>query len=379
MKKTLNIILLRIHIILSYIIPKKRNYYVFLPLHDKKKLSGNIKALLFYIVQNEKNINCAVVVSNTGIIRSLNKLNVKSAVSFFDIYWDLLRAEHIITDSVEFWYLEKGYFSIIQLWHGTGFKNIALLDENVNEVLRPKLKNIYGQYSLIVANSIDDKKRKEKSFGSKNVIITGTPRNDLFFKGNVFTRIKAKYSLGSYAKIITYMPTFRDFKTYSPFTSFFWEQLQQYLVMNNYLFVIKKHPLDKYLEVPINFLNIKDITNQTADVQEILVITDLLITDYSGVVSDFVMTGRPVLIYAYDYEEYLKTCRSFYYDLEEILPKPFIKNENTLLEKIVDDTWFAKQEAVESYNNFRSRFHQYLDGNSSRRVVSEIMKLKKGS
>src|SRR5699024_4605719 len=144
---------------------------------------------------------------------------------------------------------------------------------------------------------------------------------------------------------------------------------------NNAVFVVKKHPWDRHLKVPQNLKNIIDLTHEIADVQELLVITDSLITDYSGIMTDFAITGRPILLYTYDLEEYLANCRTFYYDIKEILPKPFIYEEKELLDKIKDSAWQQDPEVQESYKKFQQKFHQYLDGNSSKRVMEEIKKL----
>ncbi|WP_026452217.1 CDP-glycerol glycerophosphotransferase family protein [Aequorivita capsosiphonis] len=364
--------------ILSRIIPKKRNYFVFIPTHDRKNiLSGNSLALLQYIENNHPEIDYALVLlgnKDAVIPKEENGLTVKR--NTLSSYWSILRAEHIILDMIVFDpLLENGQFSIIQLWHGTGFKNIVLLTNHTENYIRV-VKNLSPQIKLVVATSESDTIRKNVSFQVENARITGSPRNDVFFKEkDYFRSLRKKYKLENYDKVISYAPTFRDEATTSPFSDNFWKKLNDHLVKNNEVFIVKKHPWDKHLIVPSYYSNIKDYSSIIKDPQELLLITNLLISDYSGIITDFVIMDKPVLLYMYDLDMYLESCRSMYYDLEEILPKPFMYKEEELLERITTNDWMEDKEYKESYNAFKNQFHKYLDGNSSKRVTEEILKL----
>ncbi|MGO3184225.1 MAG: CDP-glycerol glycerophosphotransferase family protein [Aequorivita sp.] len=364
--------------ILSRVIPKKKNYFVFIPTHDRKSiLSGNSLALLKYIQRNHSEIKCDLVIfgdKRIVIQEEENGLDVKR--STLSGYWSILRAEHVILDMIVFDpLLVYGQFSIIQLWHGTGFKNIVLLTEhsenyiNIAQKLSPQIK-------LVVSTSESDALRKNASFLVDNASITGAPRNDLFFKGKDYVlSLREKYNVKNYTKVISYTPTFRETLTKLPFSDNFWKQLNEHLFKNNEVFIVKKHPWDKHLEIPTHYSNIKDYSELIKDPQELLLVTDFLISDYSGIITDFVITNKPVLLYMYDLELYLQNCRSMYYDLAKILPKPFVFKEEELLERITNNNWMENKEYKESYKSFKNQFHKYLDGNSSKRVTEEILKL----
>ena len=267
---------------------------------------------------------------------------------------------------------------IIQLWHGTGFKNIGLLNDlNINnDNVINTLKKNYSKYKLVVATSVSDRERKVESFGVKNVVITGSPRNDIFFDFSITAdTIKSKNNLNKYNEIISYTPTFRDFETFAPFSNRFWEKLNEYLILNNTLFIVKKHPWDEYLSIPNCYSNIKDMSNIFIDVQELLLITDILISDYSGIMTDFALTNKPIICFMYDWEEYANTCRTSYYDLSSILPKPFVYQEEELLDRIMSRKWLKEDQYIKSYDSFRNMFHKYLDNSSCKRVMAEITKI----
>lgn len=361
--------------LLSYIIPKQKGLLVFQQWHNKDQFSGNVKNLILYAKDNWG--QDVLYVGNKRICDEAGKEGVISIYGLLRTYWVKIRAEYLIVDAS----IPKYYnwnIKIVQLWHGTGFKNIALLNGNniKRERLYKKLKKHYQKYHLIVATSEADKKRKEDSFASQRVIVTGSPRNDLFFETLEYKNgLKNKFRIEKYDRIIIYTPTYRDSKTQSPFSDTFWERLNQYLASSNTLFIVKKHPWDTYLEVPSHLGYIKDMTKEISDVQELLIISDLIISDYSGIITDFAITNRPILLYMYDFQEYLQTNRSFYYDLEKILPKPFVYDENDLLNKIMDLSWMEDATYKKSYEMFRNEFHQYLDGNSSARVLDAIRKI----
>jgi len=362
---------------LSYIIPKKKGLIVFQQWHNSKQFSGNIKSLILYANQNINSDKIKLLTASQNIKQEAIKNNINISIGFFNNFWNLIRAEFVVIDaSVSQYY--NWNLKFIQLWHGTGFKNIGLLNENniKKEKFYHKLEKHYKNYELVVATSQDDKERKEDSFNLKKVQITGSPRNDLFFQDKDFNEaIKKKLQIQNYNKIISYTPTFRDFKTIKPFSDKFWFNLNMELKVTNTLFIVKKHPWDQHLNVPKNLKYIKDMTAEISDVQELLIISDILISDYSGIITDFSITKRPILLYMYDFEKYTKTNRSFYYDLEEILPKPFVYNEEDLMDKIKNLSWIDDAEYQKSYKKFRNRFHKYLDGNSSHRVLEAIKKL----
>lgn len=368
-------ITLYIKYILSYVIPKKKNHYLFMPMRKLDRLSGNIKALIVYIEKHNPEIKMAVRMSK-NLAEDMTKYNVEVKNTFWGIWWAELRAEYIVIDASTAKY-KNGNYSLIQLWHGAGYKNIGLLHSHVNEKTLSIFEKNYRKYKLVAATSQSDLEKRNSSFGVDTTKITGYPRNDVFFEKKSQDVFKSRYALESYDKIITYAPTYRNEMTTPPFSESFLSSLNAYLRSVNSIFIINKHPNDKFLNVPKDLSHIKDMTEEINDVQELLVITDILITDYSSIATDFAITNRPLIIYAYDFEDYIKKSRTMYYDLQETLPQPIIDNENELFEKIKNTSWFDNLENQKSYQKFQDTFHHYLDGNSSKRILKEILDLKK--
>ena len=360
---------------LSIAIPKQSGLLVFYPTHNKNGFSGNLKSFFVYMHNRpEKDFQMIWCTNNIETYNMLKALNYRVVMNKLMVHYQLLRAEFIIQDSTYTWLI--GNFSIVQLWHGNGFKTIALLDKTNPPAKLPLLREAYSHYRLIAASSDQDKNYLIPSFENNNVYVVGSPKNDIFFQDNILNqKLKANYELSSYDQIYAYTPTFRDFGAFDPFSMDFWEALNQWLLSRNYIFVVKKHPWDKTLVIPGNFSNIRDYTTKINDVQELLIITDVLVSDYSAIVTDFSITGKPILFYIHDYDTYTQ-MREFYYDLKTLLPGPFIYDSDTLLKALKDRSWFEKEEYQEQYTRFRGTFHKFLDGNSSKRVLEKIKQIR---
>ena len=147
-------------------------------------------------------------------------------------------------------------------------------------------------------------------------------------------------------------------------------------VKNKIVLNIKMHPVNKPKDELIEkYKSLNSISfMEEVDVAEILPNTDILITDYSSVFFDFLLTNRPIIFAPFDYEKYITKDRELYYDYDEVTPGPKCKNWEEVLEWIVkfkENPNLFKEEREEVKN----RFHKYQDGRNCERVFNEIIKL----
>lgn len=297
------------------------------------------------------------------------------AIRILSRIWLMLRARYIITDGTDQRYT-WGRFAFIQLWHGTGFKNVGVLNDVLNPAHKKQFARHYSHYRLVVATSEDDRIRKNDSFLNPCAVITGSPRNDaLFVSEGERNRMKDQYGLSGFRHVIGYAPTFRDAVTRPAFSDGFWGRLNAMLQRENGVFVVKKHPWERSFTLPAGYTHIRDLSPSILDAQDLLVMADMLVSDYSGIVTDYALLGRPMIFYMHDYAEYLNTCRCMYYDIRETVPGPFVATEDDLLEKMSDWSWFQDEALQARYREFTQRFHTYTDGNSCKRVFEAIQRL----
>jgi CDP-glycerol glycerophosphotransferase len=361
---------------LTYVVPKQKGLIVFYPTHNKPGFSGNLRALFLYLSTCPEKDQYKLVWCTTSAetYKEMKAQGYAVLLNKVDIHYYLLKAEHIIQDSTHI--MLVGRLSVIQLWHGNGFKNSGLLDETNSDAMREQMRKAYKQYAFIAASSPEHQELMIKSFGNEKVLILGSPKNDVFYSDPALIEtIKQQYGLNGFDKIYAYTPTFRDTGDFNPFDPIFWEALNAWLVAHNVLFAVKKHPWDKTLVIPEQYTHIKDFSNEIADVQDLLLVSDVLISDYSAIVTDFAITGKPIIYYFHDYDQYT-SIRSFYYDMKKVLPGPFVYDSESLLRYITDLSWFAEPDYQAKFQKFLATFHTYMDGDSSKRVLEAIKKLK---
>lgn len=360
--------------LLSYIVPKKKGYLAFVSFQFYGKYSGNNKYLFEYMLHNKDKLPDGVALAYVTDLKNteahIKALGYPVKRNRILWTWDLLRAEMIITDGSRAFF-GLGKFKFVQLWHGTGYKNIGLSYEgkSYSKTRSFLQKRFFKQMVFVSATSESDQTRKAKAFNSDAVYITGSSRNDLLLNNTITQK-------NNFNKTFLYASTFRD--TGGEFTAMpdkAWEELNEIMKRTNSQFLIKKHPSDYKLKVPTHFSNIKDVTAETEDIQELLAVVDVLITDYSGIASDFVLTEQPIIFYTYDFDEYMANNRTFYYDLKEALPGPFANNSDELLKFIEDLDWFNEPSYQVKYNAYKNLFHKFIDANSTERTLNKILEI----
>ena len=270
---------------------------------------------------------------------------------------------------------------IILTWHGTPIKEIniddkfSLLVKKWNKILRLNLNfNQYIDYLLTPAGGEYERKILRKAFGisQKKIISLGYPRNDILFNDdrNYLEKLKIMYEIPeNIKKIIIYAPTFRkDFILKFPITNKALIKLNELLEKSNTIFLIKAHIYEKKIKFK-NYKNIR-LIGKNSDLQELLLISDILITDYSSVIFDYLLTMKPILLFTYDLSKYIKE-RKMYYNLKRIAPGPMLFNTEDLLEAI-RDIEKIDGEFKEIRGKIRDKFNKYHDDKSTERILKSF-------
>jgi CDP-glycerol glycerophosphotransferase (TagB/SpsB family) len=281
--------------------------------------------------------------------------------------------------------LEKSRLSentkIIQLWHGTPmkFNDISQFNE---------------RYDLVsLASSLFLKEQALAPHDMFNFQITGYPRNDFLLNDDIPQMIEQDtLDKLQNKKVITFLPTYSEErderkigdkrgKSYDIWGELNFEKLNTMLVENNALFVIKLHPLQspshcdvhKKLEESANVLII-DSTDPFADVYAYLKYTDIMITDYSSVLFDYLLLNRPVIFSCFDLESYSQN-RQLRFDYQAITPGVKTASWSEVLTqidwvlKMGDDQFAGERIKVNNTFNF------YQDNKSCERIYQSAKML----
>ena len=319
-------------------------------------------------------------------IKSLLKPSIQAKRTIreqLDMVYYLATSKYILLDDYYpqiYKYTMRPEIEVIQLWHATGaFKTFGFSRLGKKGGPSVRSKN-HRNYTKAIVSSSQIKRHYAEAFGiSENrVIATGVPRTDIFFdeayKQAKMEELYAKYPLLKEKKVIMFAPTFRGSgqKTaHYPFHEFNIPKLYETLG-DEYVIIMKLHPFIK--DVPIwgdkysDF--IVDLSHER-EINDLLFVSDLLITDYSSVCFEYALLNRPMIFFAYDLEEYISS-RDFYYPYEAFVPGPIARTSDDLIDIIQNEKFEYKK-----LEEFRIKFFDHLDGKSTQRVVDQLLPLKK--
>ena len=278
----------------------------------------------------------------------------------------------------------------LQCWHGTPLKRLGCdlehFDNAMNSIseIRKRYHLEASKFSYFISPSKFASEKfistwDLKKINKENIMLEkGYPRNDFLinYTDEDLHRIKENLNLlNTNKKIILYAPTYRDNQHsteigYTYKTEVDFNKLREEL-KNNYIILFRAHWL---VAEKFNFEEYKDFIINVSDyddINELYVISDILITDYSSVFFDYANLRRPIIFYMYDLEEYRDKMRGFYLNLGE-LPGSIIKEEEGLIKEIKNITNNFKYD--EKYKKFNERFNYLDDGKASKRIIKEIIK-----
>jgi CDP-glycerol glycerophosphotransferase len=108
------------------------------------------------------------------------------------------------------------------------------------------------------------------------------------------------------------------------------------------------------------------------DVSELFLVADALITDYSSVMFDFTVTGKPVFFFTPDLAHYAQKLRGFYFDLIPVAPGPVVTTVDELV-TLVRDRDGVQRQFADKYRAWRERFNPRDDGHAADRVVLRLV------
>lgn len=245
------------------------------------------------------------------------------------------------------WLKKNKGTTYIQTWHGTPLKKLGLDIETVsmpgtdNSVYKREFIFESSRWDYLIAPNEYSKKIFKRAFGFKNKFLdTGYPRNDILVQkkndDNYKRQLKKRILGKEDGRVILYAPTWRDdyfiskgnYKFYMPFDL---EQIVSILNPSD-IFIIRPHYLvGDTIDITGFERNVKVCLEE--DINELYLISDMMITDYSSVMFDYAILERPMLFYPYDIEHYQEELRGFYFDYNEV-PGPIVTDTPSFYEQL---------------------------------------------
>ena len=264
---------------------------------------------------------------------------------------------------------------IINTWHGGGaFKKVGIdIDNKVNGVDREMLKISAKQTSIFLASSEEfyNGTGKGNCIPQEKVCYVGMPRNDILFadntiKNDINKRVRQYFNIST-EKILLYAPTFRgeigstdNIKG----EEFDWDIIKKALserFPGEWRLMFRGHYHSKNSIIGVD--GMIDASSYP-DMQELLITSDALITDYSSVIWDYSLMDKPAFLYCPDLDNY-KNERDFYTPIEN-WPYLYATN-NSDISKIILNYSHNKT------NIRRKKYHEQMHGFENGRATDEIV------
>lgn len=327
---------------------------------DNSHYNYNSRYLFEYVKENLPEITPLFVINDSEL---RNSLSSKYGKQYFIETESIQGIRQALSAGV--WFTSAGLPAygtglhkkrlIINLWHGVPLKKIALLDPNLKKAARIYFKKIFSEnYTCILTTSHELIPLMARSFAvsEDKIKVWGQPRNDGLFQKNDCHEILGQLfpDLPEYTKTVLYAPTFRDYGQVQlfPFKDFDQKQLEAFLEEKNMLLFIRTHVAEQGSAAPYLGKRIRFLGNEQAeDVTGILNIFDCLITDYSSIYIDYLLTDKPMIFLPYDRQQYLDG-RGMNFDYDDVTPGPKPETFNDFLDALSpkEDFWKSERTRV---------------------------------
>jgi CDP-glycerol glycerophosphotransferase len=288
----------------------------------------------------------------------------------------LERARYIVSnDTIHDVFVKAPGARYLQTWHGTPLKRIAFDVENPRfanaDTYPAELARDVARWDRLLSPSrwATDVLRRAFRYDGE-ILETGYPRNDLLFSAErdaIRARVRRALGLGDGTRAVLYTPTWRDGDDFAVVLDL--ARLAGALG-DDHAFLLRAHWLTFSSPEARRIDGVHDVTDHQ-DLRELYLAADVLVTDYSSVMFDFALTGKPMLFFTPDLRRYRDEVRGFYFDFEAHAPGPLLACDADVLDALTALDAVAAAHA-EAYERFRARFCDLDDGHAGARVLASV-------
>ncbi|MFJ3478853.1 bifunctional glycosyltransferase/CDP-glycerol:glycerophosphate glycerophosphotransferase [Streptomyces microflavus] len=297
-------------------------------------------------------------------------------------YEALARSRWVVTNThLPQWFERAEGQCVVQTWHGTPLKRIGrdlAGTPHADAAYMASMERRSAQWSVLVSPNSFSTPVLRRAFGySGEVLECGYPRNDLLYapdRAMVAAAVRERLAIPEGRRVVLYAPTWREDRPrqggrYELDLQLDLDQAREALGEDHVL-LVRRHYLVGGSVPGTDF--VRDVSRHP-DVSELLLISDVLVTDYSSIMFDFAQTGRPMLFHTYDLAHYRDTLRGFCFDFEHRAPGPLIPGSAEVVAAL-RDPGAAVAGHREAYERFREAFCDLDDGSAAAQVVDRMLK-----
>ena len=360
----------------SLSLPVKTNNVLFLS--ERKVEKGGNLALVYDELKNNKNLIITSFLKTKTVdrlsfkeLRESARLMAEAGCIVLEDFYPQLHALDLRKET-----------KVIQLWHACGaFKAFGFSRLHKPGGPEEESKNHRNYYKVFVSGEKMIPYYSEAfAIPEENVLPLGTPRTDIFFdeayKEQIFTELFNQFPVFRGKRIILFAPTFRgqgNKDAYYPDSSFSVETFMKDMP-EDVILIIKQHPFVKNtINIPQEYKDRVFDLSKKISINDLLFITDVLITDYSSSVFEAALLDIPMVFYVFDEDSYRKD-RDFYEDFDSFIPGLKAENQDELKKQTLiclDNEKALTYDTTE----FKETFLSSIDGNSTKRITEYLIDL----
>ncbi|MET8881817.1 bifunctional glycosyltransferase/CDP-glycerol:glycerophosphate glycerophosphotransferase [Streptomyces rubiginosohelvolus] len=305
-------------------------------------------------------------------------------------YEALARSRRIVTDEqLPVWFERRPGQTVVQTWHGTplGRFGSGLADSlYADHQHLATLPQRSAQWSVLISPSRFATPLLRRSLAYEGEVLeAGSPANDVLFppvRDKAAEEVRRGLGIPEEHRVVLYAPTYRDHLAHPPSASpdrtapgpYRWDPaLDPHALARalgpGHTVLVRRHPRVTG-SVPAG-PGLLDVSHHPG-AAGLLLIADVLVTDYAGLMFDFALTGRPMLFHTYDLEHYRDTVRGFCLDFETRAPGPLLVTTDEVAQALRDTDASAARHA-DAYESFRRDYCDLDDGRAAARVADRLL------
>lgn len=277
----------------------------------------------------------------------------------------------MVTNAFYPFVLIKRFKLVVNLWHGFPLKRVG---DQARQSFERQRRFERQRYSKLVASSKVEQLAFACSFSMNidDIWITGAPRNDILCRPG--SNQPGVEGIPAEARVILYAPTWRDGEQSAqvfPFADVDLDRLDRLLDRIDAYLIVRFHYIERAQATAVERRRILlDPGNRFGEVQRLLSRSDVLVTDYSSIMFDFLLLNCPLIFIPYDVESYART-RGFMFDYDDVTPGPKVRTWEEFLGALAQSVERAPEEEAKRLR-LRALTHQHADGAASRRIVEKV-------
>ncbi len=296
-------------------------------------------------------------------------------------YYDVLHTSRWLVNNNNFpaYFRKRPEQYYLQTWHGTPLKRIGndVPSASLSLSYRALMQREAQSWDLLLAQNAFAEGVFPSAFGYEGRILSvGYPRNDELARTTRArqTDIRRRLGIPAGSRIALYAPTWRDNRRTSSnryaAVSYLNVARASKALGSTGTLLLRGHSNTPGFSDAQRYSNVRDVSRYP-DIGDLLEIADVLVTDYSSVMFDFAVTGRPILFLTPDLAEYGSSTRGFYLDFEGIAPGPLLGTTEDVLDAL-DSTGTITEQYRDRYTQFQRTFTPHDDGSAAKRVVDAV-------